>query len=162
MGKGAKGRGSESIPRKLPSNFSAVVAPMVAIASSHTPERPEPQVRESTATFARATARRHSGARDRCGDRHGNVRNPHPTYIFWMLAIVFVGACGGCVLQRVCCVWLQTTLYFQSIDIDKSDTEASLVCAYCFTSCLFTIIEVQGRRDYFFGEISVLLKLNYN
>jgi len=79
-----------------------------------------------------------------------------------MLAIVFVGVCGGCVLQRVCCVWLQTTLYFQSIDIDKSDTEASLVCAYCFTSCLFTVIEVQGRRDYFFGEISVLLKLNYN
>jgi len=94
-----------------------------------------------------------------------------------MLAIVFVGACVGCVLQRVCCVWLQTTLYFQSIDIesidiesidiesidiDKSDTEASLVCTYCFTSCLFTIIEVQGRRDYFFGEISVFLKLNYN
>jgi len=79
-----------------------------------------------------------------------------------MLAIVFVGACVGCVLRRVCCVWLETTLYFQSIDIDKSDTEASLVCTYCFTSCLFTIIEVQGRRDYFFGEISVFLKLNYN
>jgi len=55
---------------------------MVAIASSHTPERPEPQVRESTPTFVRATARRHSGGRDRCGDRHGNVRNPHPTHIF--------------------------------------------------------------------------------